>query len=201
MPTKKRLVLFDFDGTITTKDTLKEFLIFYKGRLHFFLGMLILSPIVAAYLLKLMPNWKAKQWCLRFFIGGDDLTTFEKGCLDFSARVLPTLVRPGALQTIEANKKTGTIICIVTASAENWVRPWCDKNGLLCLATQLEVNENKITGNLCGANCYGPEKVKRIKQEFQLSEFDEIIAYGDSSGDREMFGIAHQFYYKPFIAD
>ena len=33
---------------------------------------------------------------------------------------------------------------------------------------------------------------------FDLSNFDEIIAYGDTSGDREMLVLAHQQHYKPF---
>jgi phosphatidylglycerophosphatase C len=201
MPMKKKLALFDFDGTITTKDTLTEFLIFYRGRVRFLFGMLLLSPIIAAYLLKLIPNWKGKQWCLRFFLGGENTSVFNEQCLSFSKHILPKLIRPGAWKTIEAYKKEGATIAVVSASAENWVGPWCQQNGLLCIATQLEVKDDQITGNLCGANCYGPEKVKRIEKQLLLSGFDEIVAYGDSSGDREMFGIAHRFFYKPFRND
>jgi phosphatidylglycerophosphatase C len=64
---KKRLVLFDFDGTITTRDSFLEFLLFYSGKVKFFLGMLVLSPVIALYVLKLIPNWKGKQIVLRWF--------------------------------------------------------------------------------------------------------------------------------------
>lgn len=195
---KKKLVLFDFDGTITTKDTLLEFLIFYRGQLRFLWGMFLLSPVIASYLLKLIPNWKGKQTCLRYFLGGENLRDFTKKCYEFSEKVLPKLIRPGAVQAIQAYKNEGAQVAVVSASAENWVGPWCEKNGLICIATQLEVEDGKITGYLCGANCYGPEKVKRIEKQFLLSDYNEIVAYGDSSGDKEMFSIAHQYHYKPF---
>src|SRR5690348_15773750 len=70
---KKRLVLFDFDGTITTKDTLIEFLTFYKGKVRLLAGLVILSPMLALYALRLIPNWKAKQHLLKYFIGGAKL--------------------------------------------------------------------------------------------------------------------------------
>jgi HAD superfamily hydrolase (TIGR01490 family) len=195
---KKRLVLFDFDGTITTKDTFIQFLIFYKGSFRFLMGMLATSPILAMYALKLIPNWKAKQAVLRHFIGNENVQSFNNVCEAFSRKALPKLIRAGALEAIRKYQLENCTVAVVSASAENWVAPWCKENGILCIATQLEVVNGTINGNLCGQNCYGPEKVNRIRKHFPLNEFDEIIAYGDSSGDREMFGIAHQQYYKPF---
>jgi phosphatidylglycerophosphatase C len=195
---QKKLVLFDFDGTITSRDTFLEFLIFYKGPVRFLVGMLLLSPVLVLYLLKLIPNWKAKQACLKYFLGGERMEDFTAYCNGFSERMLPVLIRPQALEAINACKREGATVAVVTASAENWVQPWCTKMSLICIGTQLEAENGKITGNLCGANCYGPEKVKRIEKQFRLADFDEIVAYGDSCGDREMFAIAHQYHYKPF---
>jgi phosphatidylglycerophosphatase C len=195
---KKKLILFDFDGTITTKDTLVEFLMFYKGPISFMMGMLILSPVVLLYLLKIIPNWKGKQVVLRYFLGGEDIELFNKRCREFSEKTLPRLTRKGAVDAIQQYKRDGATVAVVTASAENWVKPWCLSQGILCIGTQLEVANGRITGNLCGANCYGSEKVKRIEKEFLLHEYERIIAYGDSSGDKEMFTLAHQHHYRPF---
>lgn len=195
---KRKLVLFDFDGTITTKDTFIEFLIFYAGLPRFLFGMALMSPYLGLFALKLVPNWKAKQKVIRYFLGGVSTEILRAKCEEFSEKVLPALIRPGAIQTINQYKTDQSVVAVVSASAEDWVQPWCRKQGILCIATQLEVENGKITGDLCGPNCYGPEKVKRIEKQFKLKEFDEIVAYGDSSGDKEMFGIAHQYHYKPF---
>jgi len=197
-PEKKKLVLFDFDGTITTKDTLLEFLTYYKGKSKVVSGLIALSPVLASYALGLIPNWKAKQALLRYFIGGTPVEEFNAICKEFSQRIIPKLVRPKALHIIEQYLRDKATVIVVSASAENWVGPWCEQTGVDYLATQLEVVDGKVTGNFCGKNCHGPEKVDRIRKQLTLTDYDEIIAYGDSSGDREMFEIAHYHFYKPF---
>jgi phosphatidylglycerophosphatase C len=195
---KKRLVLFDFDGTITTKDTLAQIMIFYHGSFRYRSGLIALAPVLLLYVLKLIPNWKAKQYFLSWFFKGQDATIFNQRCKQFSMEVIPKLIRPGALEMIRHYKSTGAIVAVVTASAENWVKPWCDKHELICLGTRLEVKANRLTGKFEGKNCHGSEKVCRITAHFSLREFDEIIAYGDTLGDKEMLEIAHQRHFKPF---
>lgn len=193
-----KLVLFDFDGTLTTHDTLIEFVKFYRGTTKFFWGMFLLSPVIALFKLKVIPNWKAKQFFLARFFKGEKLQDFNARCLDFSTQVLPRLIRPQALEAIEQYRKHNATMVVVSASAENWVKPWCDKHGLRCLATRLEVQEGVLTGNIKGKNCHGDEKVCRIKESFALADFEEVLAFGDSSGDKEMLAVAHRSYYKPF---
>jgi HAD superfamily hydrolase (TIGR01490 family) len=192
------LVLFDFDGTITTKDTLIEFVLFYRGRKQYLFGMFLLAPILALFVAKLIPNWKAKQHFLSHHFKGEKISTFNSRCLEFTRKILPGLIRPQALKAIEDYRKQNVTVAVVSASAENWVKPWCDANGLICLATKLEVKDGAITGQLSGRNCYGDEKVCRIKEHFNIADYQEVIAYGDSSGDKEMFELAHKTFYKPF---
>lgn len=193
-----QLVLFDFDGTITTKDTLIEFVRFYRGPRKYLESMITLSPILGLYALKMIPNWKAKQYFLSRHFRGENIDVFNSRCREFSTNILPSLIRPKALTAIKSYREQNVTMAVVSASAENWVGPFCEEQGLICLATKLEVRDKVITGKLHGKNCYGDEKVCRIKEQFDLSSFREIIAYGDSSGDREMLAIAHQAYYKPW---
>ena len=200
-PEKKHtseLVLFDFDGTITTKDTLIEFVRFYRGQRKYIEGMIMLSPILGLYACKIIPNWKAKQYFLARHFRGEQIDVFNNRCLEFSKTVLPSLIRPGALAAITSYRTQNVTMAVVSASAENWVKPFCDQYGLLCLATKLEVKNKVITGNLSGRNCYGDEKVCRIKEQFDLTAYARIIAYGDSSGDREMLELANEAHYKPW---
>jgi phosphatidylglycerophosphatase C len=195
---KQQLVLFDFDGTITTRDTLAEFMIYYHGKRRYFLGLSVLSPILVLYATRLIENWKAKQYFLSWFLKGEDAKQFEAKCQEFSKDVVPALIRPGVLKTLKQYKEAGSTVAVVSASAQDWVKPWCDQLGLFCIATRLEIKDNKVTGKILGKNCHGAEKVCRIKESFDLSRFSEIIAYGDTSGDKEMLALAHKSYYKPF---
>jgi hypothetical protein len=47
-----------------------------------------------------------------------------------------------------------------------------------------------LTGRLLGKNCYGPEKVQRLKTLLGSLEDYVIYTYGDSKGDRELLAIA-----------
>lgn len=194
---KKRLVLFDFDGTITTKDTFIEFIKFYHGPTKFAVGFALLSPFLVAFKLKLLANWKAKEKVLSWFFKDESLETFTNKCEAFTIQVLPKLVRPKALAAIHEMEKDYDIV-VVSASAENWVSPWCRANKLHLLATTLEVVNGKLTGKIKGKNCFGMEKVNRIREKYDLVSYTEILAYGDSSGDKEMFELAHKHFYKPF---
>lgn len=195
---KKRLVLFDFDGTITTKDTFLEFIKYYHGVFRFLWGFVLLSPWIVLFRFGLIPNWKAKQYTLRWFFKGESIADFNKKSEAFCRTIVPGLIRPKAREEITRHLTEGADVVIISASAENWVRPWCTANNLNCLATQLEVKDDRITGNISGFNCYGTEKQKRIQACYTLSDYDEVIAYGDSRGDLEMLSLAQQQYYKPF---
>lgn len=195
---KKKIAFFDFDGTITKKDTLLEFIKFSKGSLGFYLGFLINSPYLVAYKLKLISNQKAKEKVLQFFFKGMPLERFQVLCNDFSRQVLPGLIRAKALEEIEKLKSEGVSIVVVSASPENWIRKWADDNSIQTISTRLEIKEGKLTGKILGKNCHGQEKVVRIEESFVLSEYETIFAYGDSSGDKHMIKLASVSYYKPF---
>ncbi|HRG10115.1 MAG TPA: HAD-IB family hydrolase, partial [Cyclobacteriaceae bacterium] len=192
------LVLFDFDGTITNRDSLKDFLFFYHGWAKVCLGFIILSPILALFAVRAIPNHLAKQILLRYFFGKQPLIVFNAKCNNFATQHIPKIIRAGALKRIKQHLSNQETVVVVSASPENWVKPWCDSMGLICIATRLEAKENKITGNYSGNNCYGLEKVRRIKEKFNLLEFKAIIAYGDSRGDWEMLELANHKNYKPF---
>ena len=195
---KKQLALFDFDGTITTHDTLLEFIKFSKGKTAFYNGFVRNAPYLVGMKIKLLRNQQVKERILAHFFGGMPLDTFQQYCDDFAEKMIPGLLRPGAMEEIARLKKEGATIVIVSASPENWIRKWAEKEGLQLIATQLETKHNLLTGKITGNNCYGAEKVARIAALFNTQQFDHVLAYGDSSGDRPMLALAHSPHYKPF---
>jgi phosphatidylglycerophosphatase C len=194
---KKRLVLFDFDGTITTKDTFIEFIRFYHGNFRFASGFGLMLPILILYKFKIIPNWKAKEIVLTWFFKGQETVHFNRICGEFSRSILPRLIRPGALAELKKYGNDSEVV-VVSASAENWVSSWCQENNVKIIATQLESIDGKLTGKINGKNCFGEEKAIRIRERYSLATYDEIIAYGDSSGDKEMLALANKHFYKPF---
>jgi phosphatidylglycerophosphatase C len=200
-----KIALFDFDGTITTKDTLLEFIKHSKGTTRFYLGFLLTSPWLIAYKLKLISNQAAKEKVLRFFFRLTPLDRFDIYCQSFTRDVLPRLIRPKALREIEQLRAAGVSVVIVSASPGDWIRPWSESVGATLLATRLETAPDKdpakphrLTGRIFELNCHGEEKVRRIREAYTLEDFQEIYAYGDSKGDRPMLKLATASFYKPF---
>lgn len=191
------LVLFDFDGTLTTRDTLFEFCKFYAGEFKFAIGMLVLSPVLAAHRLRFITAHCTKEIFLSYFIGGIPSHEFEELCQKF-ANHLKTLIRSKAMAEIEIYQRQNARMIIVSASPENWIIPWAKAYHIEVIATRLQVVGNKMTGKILGKNCNGVEKVNRILQILDPSNYKQISAYGDTSGDLPMLGIAHHRFFKPF---
>ena len=42
------------------------------------------------------------------------------------------------------------------------------------------------------------EKGNRVKEAYNLDDYDRIYAYGDSRGDKELLELADKSFYKPF---
>ena len=194
----KKIAFFDFDGTITTDDSLLKFIRFVVGDRKFLVGLLFLSPMLVLYKLKFIPNYKAKQYLLSWYFKDIKKEDFFQVANKYSLNHIDKIVRKKAMDRINWHKKQGDKIVVVSASIDCWLRPWCNINNLELIATKLDLSEDKITGNFLTKNCYGQEKVNRINETYNLKEFNYIYAYGDSSGDREMLAIANEKYYKPF---
>lgn len=195
---KKGIAFFDFDGTVTTKDTMLELIRYCKGNFAFYTGMGFLSFPIVAMKLGLITNHAAKERMLTFFFGGMNVEQFNQVCNDFTEKRLAGLIRPSALETINKLKEQEVEVVIVSASAQNWVKPWCDFHNLQLIATRLEIKNGALTGKITGNNCHGLEKVKRIKENFRLEQYQVIQCFGDTKGDRPMLALAHQAFYKPF---
>ena len=189
------LALFDFDGTISHQDSGVAFLLYSQGGLKLLMGALRFWPDYALYASHLAAADRFKTKVLTYFFRDWPLERFIGMASRFAQERLPNIVRQTAVDRINWHKQRGDTIAVVSPSVEWWLKPWCEAQGIPLIATRLEVRDGKLTGQLQGANCKGQEKVVRIRQHYNLHQFDEIYAYGDSSGDREMLAIAtHKFY-------
>jgi len=198
LTTNNTLALFDFDGTITTKDSFLEFIKFACGKPKFWFGMWLMSPILILHLLKIIRNDKAKTIVFEYFFGNYTYHHFKILGEDFCKTKIPSLIRPKALEKIKWHQQQGHKLIVVTASIKEWVEPWCKSMNIEILATEAEVIHEKITGKLASANCYGQEKVNRLNTHLILSNYTEIYAYGDSSGDKQLLALTQNSHFKPF---
>lgn len=194
----KGIAFFDFDGTITTKDTLLEFIKFSKGNRRFYFGFAKNIFSLLGMKLKILSNQAVKEKMLTHFFKQLPVAHFEKQCAAFHQMILPKLVRPGAAAEIKKLQQQGIVVVVVSASPENWIAAWAKEMGVDLIASRLGVKDGMMTGKIIGKNCHGHEKVVRIKEKFSLNEYDVVYAYGDTSGDLPMLELATDKFFKPF---
>ena len=204
---RRRVYTFDFDGTLTTRDTLLLFIRFVWGRWGL-IGVLVrYAPLLVLMKLKLYANWRVKQKVFSRYFGGITMEKFNDYCRLFAEKYRCCVLRPDGVEAVRRALGEGAVVMIVSASVDNWVRPFFNdvlpassvQQNLLVLGTQVEAADGRLTGRFMGRNCYGAEKVCRISAVLPAPREDcYIVAFGDSRGDREMLQYADEAHYRPF---
>lgn len=195
---KKTIALFDFDGTLTYRDSLLSFLFFCKGSPKTLYLLFTCLPTLIAYCFNLSSRQKTKEKVLtKFFKGDSEKKLNEKG-KEFAKLIVPKLLRPEANPRIKWHLEKGHSCYLISANLQTYLDPWSKELGFKkCISTRLEVTkEGTITGKLKGLNCWGPEKEVRLKEE--LGDLTSCITYvyGDSRGDKEILSLATYPFYK-----
>lgn len=201
---RHRVSVFDFDGTLTTRDTLPAFIRSALGAGGLLRALVAEAPWLALMALGLLGHGRAKERLFARCFRGWTLDGFDAACRRF-ARAGRALLRPAGLAAMRGALDGGQQVFIVSASVDRWVRPFLDGAGLRGVAvvgTQVEVRGGRLTGRFLTPNCRGPEKVRRLQEALPDTrarrEHYYITAYGDSRGDKEMLSYANEAHYKPF---
>ena len=193
----KKLYCFDFDGTLTYKDTMFLYLKFYnasKFRMQFIKHI----PLFTLLKLNLLEAEKVKKSFISSILKGQSKAKIEKKSQEFFDQYYPEIFRENALDFIKNIDYSQTDCYIVSASLDIWVKPFAEKFKMNLIATKAEFKNDIFTGNFVGKNCNGLEKVNRIKQEISDKKYDKTIAFGDTSGDQQMLDWANEGQYKFF---
>jgi phosphatidylglycerophosphatase C len=190
------LALIDFDGTVTTKGVYPDFLHYAVPRSRKLTAGALLSPLIAAYKCGLMSDPAIRRVLSRASFQGEDPTRVRALGEQFVKDVLPGLIRPIALERIAWHKERGDRVVVVSASLDVYLIPWCRALALDLICTELEESAGRLTGRYVQADCYGVEKVRRIRERLPLADYGVIYAYGDTEDDRPMLNMADRKYFR-----
>lgn len=200
MPDPNRPVVcaFDFDGTVTYRDTLVSFLLFTAGYFGCLWRFVLLLPAFTSFALGALSRQEIKEKVLSMFFRGKTIQELERQGRLFAAKRIPSLIKPEALRRIQWHKKQGHRLVLVSASLDVYLLPWANM-GLFSdvVSSSLQVDgAGKVSGKLKGLNCWGLEKKNRLDALLGPREKYFLIAYGDSRGDRELLAYADQAYFR-----
>jgi len=188
----RTVVAFDFDGTLTIRDSFTEFLRWRAGPGGWALGLVKMAPAVAHYA-RDRDRGRIKAASVREFLRGVERTALEADAERFADGVWDRFIRPDALACWNDWGARGAHRVIVTASPETTVAPFARRLGAEnLLGTPLFFDaDDKVSGAFAGPNCRGAEKVRRLKAAYG-EDVIVVAAYGDTSGDTEMLAMARE---------
>jgi phosphatidylglycerophosphatase C len=194
----RAVVAFDFDGTLTIRDSYTAFLKWRAGPKRYAAGMVRLIPAALGYLFH-RDRGRIKAAATREYLRGVPRETLETDARRFAQQFSRSLLRPDAVATWKRWRGEPVRLVIVTASPDLIVAPFARGLGAdVLLGTQLAFDaQDRVTGAFVGRNCRGPEKVVRLKAAFG-ENLEVKAAYGDTGGDREMLAIAEIPGYRVF---
>ncbi|MEO1057450.1 MAG: HAD-IB family hydrolase [Actinomycetota bacterium] len=192
-----RVVAFDVDGTLTTRDCVVPFLRRVAGLPTMFWRLARAGRATIPAVVR-RDRDTLKAHATRAAFTGRAITSVEAMATDFAAEVVDGWLRDDTLVELRRHQAEHDTTVLVSASYAIYLRPLAAALGVDdVLATELETGpDGRFTGRLVGANCRGPEKVRRLHewldQHHQGRTAVHLTAYGDSAGDREMLADADE---------
>lgn len=185
------VAVFDFDGTITRSDSLRDFVLYVVGRRRFVAGVIRALPWLIGMQVGVCNRASAKAHFLAATIGGRRQRELEDMAQHYASHKLLSLIRHEMTARVKEHKDLGHRVVLISASPSLYLKYWAKDAGFnAVLATELEFLNGRFSGRLASQNCWGAQKVQRLQQWFDGDPPQKLYAYGDSRGDREMLAMA-----------
>jgi phosphatidylglycerophosphatase C len=193
---KKNLALFDFDGTISTKDSLSEFLKYIEPNYFkfIFLKYFCSLPQNIAYKIGIISSDDLKKKRIELFFKNKKYSDLVKLGSKFATDVLPTIVKSSAIQAIQNHLLNKDEVYIISASLDIILKNWCNSHKVYLITNTIDPIKKIYNGADCNYNV----KVTMLNQHLNIRDYELIFAYGDTEGDIPMLNLAHKKFYKYF---
>lgn len=192
------IALFDFDGTITHTDTFTKFILFAACKRRTYAGRIVLFPAIMKYKLGKLQGRDIRKKVYYFAFKGMNEQQLRIKGEQFSKLAIPNYLRDIAFKKIQWHQQRGDIVVIVSASLDVYLRPWCTEHGLDLICSKVESTDGTLTGNYIHGDCSGITKKRLVEQRYNMSDFNTIYAYGDTTEDNELLSLADEKFYKYF---
>ena len=190
------LALFDFDGTITTRELMPDFVRMATTQWRRRVGRVVLAPIYVGYKAGVVSGNAIRERIADFAFRGLPQQDVHAAGRRFANDTIPAMLRTDAMARLQWHREQGDTIVVVSGSFDLYLSHWCAQHGLALLCSSLESRDGVMTGRFRGAQCVGAEKARRVREAYDLSRYPVVYAYGDTHEDRDLLALAHRRWYR-----
>lgn len=195
---KQMLSVFDFDGTLTRRDSFVPFLRFAFGKREFIRRIFTLALPSLHFLFRRMNRDELKARLIAKFLTGVQAQWVEQQALKFCERYWTQLMRPSGLLSVASEIEAGAEVTLCSASPALVLGPFAKRLGIKLIATELEVVDGVLTGLISGNNCRCENKVLRLEAVYGRLDQYRLRAWGDTRGDLELLAAAQDAHWRHF---
>ena len=194
----RRIAAFDFDGTVSKRDTLVPFVAGVAGPARFaaVCGRLGLSG--ARRRVDLMARDDVKAELARLVFRGRTEDEIRSRADRYGKALLASRLRSFMVDRVTAHVDAGHDTLFVSASLTYYIEPIAHALGMdAVIAVELEAIDGVFTGELARPNVRAHEKVVRLDEWTAATGGGdrELWSYGNSSGDHALLAAAdHAFW-------
>ncbi|MGE8539007.1 MAG: HAD-IB family hydrolase [Acinetobacter sp.] len=189
----KTLALFDFDGTLYADDSFTGFIFYALRKRHIVKRGLQILPWIQAYYLRLYPAHRMRPKLYASMFKDSDAEEILQLTEDYAA-ILVDKLDPALFNQLRKHQQLGHEIALVSASLDLYLKPVCSYLNIDLLCSEVEIKAGKITGFYQTPDCSNQQKKLRILEKYNLENYAEIYAYGNSDEDEEMLSLAQHSY-------
>src|SRR5690606_32802448 len=155
-------------------------------------GMQIL-PWIQAYYLNIYPAHRMRPKLYASMFKNSDAEEILKYAQESSQKLLLKL-NPKLLEQIRQDRESAHAALHYSASLDLYLKPVCSYLNIDLICSEVEIKAGKITGFYQTPDCSNIQKKIRILEKYNLQDYAEIYAYGNSEEDEEMLSLATYSY-------
>lgn len=182
----KGVAFFDFDGTLVKGDSLIPYLGYAAGwpRMLWAFAQALLKPDRA------QPDYRSgvKAELLRRTLKG---IPYEQARAAAKKLAPLRIWKPLAHEALLRHKADGLAVVVATGALELYIHQLIDELPVdLVIASEMEVKDGILTGEMQGGNCVRQEKARRVDAYLKThGPFDVTYGYGNAPHDLPMLAL------------
>ncbi|QOW52625.1 MULTISPECIES: HAD-IB family phosphatase [Acinetobacter] len=189
----KTLALFDFDGTLYPHDSFSGFIFYALRKRHIVKRGLQILPWIQAYYLNLYPAHRMRPKLYASMFKESNAEEILQLAQEYAATLI-TKLDPALFNQLKQHQQLDHNVVLVSASVDLYLKPVCRYLNIDLICSEVEVKAGKITGFYQTPDCSNEQKKNRVLEKYNLDNYAEIYAYGNSEEDEEMLRLATYSY-------